>query len=137
MKFGQFMSYSKRANLIKKSCKNCGLKRTQKRLPKTDLNLNIKSQSTKVNTTCSYNYLGVKVDPPLNLNEHFQSVYKTATSRLRLLRNMRKNKSKVCKLVRNCFDTIQHEKQTRNNNSMLRFPKIKLESTKKFFIFTA
>ena len=195
MKFGQFMSYSKRTNFIKKFYKNCGLKRTQKRLAKTDLNLNIESQSTKVNTTCSYNYLGVKVDPSLNLNEHFQSGYQTASSRLRLLRRIRsyltklaalriyeafvlskimycsltnyfhqlyrrdllsslerrakvivnidgeflsvekKQKRKVCKLVRNCFDTIQHEKQTRNNY-ILRFPKIKLESTKKSFIFT-
>ena len=35
----------------------------------------------------------------------------------------------------NYFDTIQHEKQTRNNNYMLRFPKIKHESTKKSFYF--
>ena len=175
---------------------------TQKRLAKTNLNLNIEFQSTKVNITCSYNYLGVKVDPSLNLNEHFQSVYKIASSRLRLLPRIRpylkklaalriyeafvlskimycsltnyfhqfyrrdllsslerranvivnidgefasgekKQKRKVCKLVRNCldgkkdvfinyFDTIQHEKQTRNNNYMLRFPKIKLESTKR------
>ena len=61
---------------------------TQKRLAKTDLNLNIEFQSTKVNTTCSYNYLGVKVDPSLNLNEHFPSVYKTASSRLRLLQRI-------------------------------------------------
>ena len=57
-----------------------------------------------------------------------------------------KQKKKVCKLVRNCldgksdtfvnyFDMIQHGKQTRNNNCMLRFPKIKLESTKKYFHF--
>ena len=173
----------------------------QKRLAKTDLKLNIEFQSMKVNTTCSYCYLNVKVDPSLNLNEHFQSVYKTASSRLRLLGRTRpyltklaalciyealvlfkimhcslnnyfhqpyrrgllsslerrakvivnidgqfpfvkkKQKRKVCKLVRNWldgeknifinyFDTIQHEKQTRNNNYMLRFPKIKLESTK-------
>ena len=62
---------------------------TQKRLAKTDLNLNIEFQSAKVNTTCSYTYLGVKVDPSLNLNEHFQSAYKTASSRLRLLRRIR------------------------------------------------
>ena len=175
----------------------------QKRLAKTDLKLNIEFQSMKVNTTCSYYYLNVKVDPSLNLNEHFQSANKTASSRLRLLRRTRpyltklaalciyealvlfkimycslnnyfhqpyrrdllsslerrakvivnidrqfpfvkkKQKRKVCKLVRNWldgeknifinyFDTIQHEKQTRNNNYMLRFPKIKLESTKEF-----
>ena len=58
----------------------------------------------------------------------------------------KKQKRKICKLVRNCldgkkdvfinyFDTIQHVKQTRNNNYMLRFPKIKLESTKNSFYF--
>ena len=35
----------------------------------------------------------------------------------------------------NYFDMIQHGNQTRNNNCMLRFPKIKLESTKKSFHF--
>ena len=71
---------------------------TQKRLAKTDLNLNIEFQSTKVNTTCSYNYLGVKVDPSLNLNEHFPSVYKTASSRLRLLQRIHPYLTKLAAL---------------------------------------
>ena len=62
---------------------------TQKRLSKNDVNLNIEFQSTRVNTTCSYKYLGVKVDPSLNLNEHFQYIYKSASSRLRLLQRIR------------------------------------------------
>ena len=71
---------------------------TQKQLTKTNLNLNIAFPSTKVNTTCSNNYLGVKVDPSLNLYEHFQSVYKTASSRLRLLRRIRPYRTKLAAL---------------------------------------
>ena len=179
---------------------------TQKRLAKADLQLNIMFQSTTVNSTCSYKYLGIEVDPSLNLCAHFQHVYKTASSRLRLLRRIRpyltktaairiyeafilskimycsltnyfhqpyrqdllsslesrakgivntgdkfpsikqKQKKKVCKLVRECLDgrndifynyfhVIRHEKRTRNNNCLLRIPKIKLESTKKSFYF--
>ena len=61
---------------------------TQKRLNKTARNLNIEFQTTTVNNTKFYNYLGIKVDSSLNFNEHFQSVYKTASGRLRLLRRI-------------------------------------------------
>ena len=45
-----------------------------------------------------YKDLGVKVDPSLNLNDHFQCVYKTASSRLRLLQRVRPNLMKTAAL---------------------------------------
>ena len=54
---------------------------TQKRLSKADRNLNIEYQSIQVNNKQSYKYLGIKVDPSLNFNEHFESIYKSASAR--------------------------------------------------------
>ena len=42
--------------------------------------------------------MGVKVDPSLNLNDHFQCVYKTASFRLRLLQRVRPNLMKTAAL---------------------------------------
>ena len=68
---------------------------TKLRLSKINSNINVEYQSTKVNRTHSYKYLGVKVDPSLNLSDHFQCVYKTASFRLRLLRKIRPNLTKT------------------------------------------
>ena len=46
----------------------------------------------------TYKDLGVKVDPSLNLNDHFQCVYKTSSSRLRLLQRVRPNLMKTAAL---------------------------------------
>jgi len=46
------------------------------------MDINAIYQSSKVNVTESYNYLGVKMDSSLNLNEHFQTVLKKDSSRL-------------------------------------------------------
>ena len=63
---------------------------TQKRLNKTSRTVNIVHQNEYVNNTNYYNYLVIKVDPSLNLINQFQAVYKTASSRLRLLQKVRK-----------------------------------------------
>ena len=71
---------------------------TQSRLSKAGNNVHVEYQSTKVNVTESYNYLGVKVDPTLNFYQHFRSVYKKASTRLRLLRKIRSNLTNVAAL---------------------------------------
>ena len=71
---------------------------TKLRLPKINSNINVEYHSIKVNRMYSCKYLGVKVDPSLNLSNHFQCVYKTASSRLRLLRKIRPNLTKTVAL---------------------------------------
>ena len=67
-------------------------------LSKVNSNINVEYHSIKVNFTKSYKYLGMKVDPSLNLSDHFQFVYKTASSRLRLFRRIRPNITKTATL---------------------------------------
>ena len=45
--------------------------------------------STVINDTKDYKYLGVQVDTTLSLNSHFDKCFKRASSRLRLLANLR------------------------------------------------
>ena len=68
---------------------------TKLQLSKVDSNISVEYYSIKVNCTQSYKYLGVTVDPSLNLSNHFQCVYKTASSRLRLLQRVRPNLTKT------------------------------------------
>ena len=56
-----------------------------------------------INHTTRYKYLGTVLDPTLNLNDHFASVYKKASSRLRLLSKLRENLT-IC--IRRC---LQHD----------------------------
>ena len=42
--------------------------------------------STLINTTSSYRYLGVNLDSSLNLESHFDKMYKRAAGRFNLLR---------------------------------------------------
>ena len=65
------------------------------RLSKVNSNINVEYHFIKVNCTKLYKYLGVKVDPSLNLSGHFQCVYKTTYSRLRFLRGIRPNLTKT------------------------------------------
>ena len=44
---------------------------------------------TLINTTSSYKYLGVNVDLSLNLESHFDKIYKRAAGRFNLLRRIR------------------------------------------------
>ena len=71
---------------------------TKLRLSKLISNIKVEYHSIKVNRTHSYKYLGVKVDPLLNLSDHFQCVYETASSMLRLLQKIRPNLTKTAAL---------------------------------------
>jgi hypothetical protein len=51
--------------------------------------LNIHFNDRLINFTNKYKYLGVLVDQTANLNEHFCSVFKKASGRLRLLKKIR------------------------------------------------
>ena len=64
---------------------------TKIRLSRITDKIQIKHQFNEINSTSSYKYLGVLVDPSLNLDDHFKNVYKKASSRVRLLRKIRNN----------------------------------------------
>ena len=177
---------------------------TKKRLNQQERQINVKYRSQPINTTQSYKYPGVQLDPPLNMKEHFKGVCKKVSTRLRLLKRIRPFitdlamfriyqalivpsitycsltnfyhqpyrkstillfESRVGKLtdkdipsidkilqkkiykavfkclkgnmpmLENYFERVSHNKETRNNNIMLRVPKIKLESTKRAFFY--
>ena len=61
---------------------------TKSRLSNVD-QINIMYQGNTINCTESYKYLGVNLDPTLNLSNHFHDIYKKASSRIRLLRRIR------------------------------------------------
>ena len=46
----------------------------------------INTTGTLINTTSSYKYLGVNLDSSLNLESHFDKIYKRAAGRFNLLR---------------------------------------------------
>ena len=62
---------------------------TGKKLSTTPTVLEVKYKDNIINVTTSYKYLGVKLDQTLSLNEHFESSYKKASSRLFLLAKLR------------------------------------------------
>ena len=62
---------------------------TAKRLATTGKSLKVKYKEKSINVTTSYKYLGVKLDPTMTMQEHFNSTYKRASSRLSLLSKMR------------------------------------------------
>ena len=61
---------------------------TKSRLSNVD-QINIMYQGNTINCTESYKYLGVNLDPTLNLGNDFYGIYKKASSRIRLLRRIR------------------------------------------------
>ena len=63
---------------------------TSHRLAKLPRNIEIKYKTGVLNVTCSYKYLGVKIDSSLNLNSYFETSYKKASGRLNLLAKLRK-----------------------------------------------
>ena len=63
---------------------------TSKRLKKLESKvMEISLNGVEINGTSSYKYLGVHLDPTLNLEEHFNKIYKQAAGRLNLLRKIR------------------------------------------------
>ena len=123
---------------------------TSKRISKYGRDLKIQYQNTEISFVKEYVYLGNTVDSHLLMNTNFDCAYKKASGRLRLLQNVIECES--CLLVKKCleqeihnpifdefflsiFDEISHEKGTRNNNCMLRLPRVKLEVAKQSFYF--
>ena len=62
---------------------------TSKKLATTSAVINVKYKDHSINVTTNYKYLGVNLDQTLSLNKHFDSSYKKASSRLRLLMKLR------------------------------------------------
>ena len=57
---------------------------TKSRLSNVD-QINVMYWGNTINCTESYKYLGVNLDPTLNLGNHFHDIYKNVSSRIRLL----------------------------------------------------
>ena len=65
---------------------------TAKRLSGFDgKELNLSVNGSRIDTTTIYKYLGVYLDPTLNLDMHFYKTYKKAAGRVNLLRRIRSN----------------------------------------------
>ena len=62
---------------------------TKKRLNQQECEIEINYQSQPINITNSYKYLGVQIDPSLNMQEHFNSIYRKASSHIHLLKRIR------------------------------------------------
>ena len=62
---------------------------TAKRYATTAKSFEVKYKEKPINVTTSYKYLGVKLDPTMTMQEHFNSTYKRASSRLSLLSKVR------------------------------------------------
>ena len=62
---------------------------TKKRLNQQEREIEINYQSQLINTTNNYKYLGVQLDPSLNMQEHFNSICRKSSSRIRLLKRIR------------------------------------------------
>ena len=55
--------------------------------------LKVSLQGNLTNYTSKYNYLGMHLDPSLNMSDHLQKVLKKAIARIKLLARMRKSMS--------------------------------------------
>ena len=62
---------------------------TAKRLATAPKSLELKYKVKIINATTSYKYLGVKLESTMTMQEHFNSTYKKASSRLTLLSELR------------------------------------------------
>ena len=62
---------------------------TAKRLSSLSRSLEIKYNEQMLDVTTSYKYLGVSLDPSLNLTDHFNKTYKKSSGRLFLLKKLR------------------------------------------------
>ena len=64
---------------------------TRKRLSTQSHDIKVKYKSQDINLTESYTYLGYKLDPSLTFSDNFDTAYKKASNRLRLLSKLRKH----------------------------------------------
>ncbi|XP_057297620.1 uncharacterized protein LOC130628654 [Hydractinia symbiolongicarpus] len=69
-------------------------------LEENELILNLKQEKNrdKINNTERYQYLGVNLDPPLTMVDHFNSVCRRVSGRLRMLRKIRSHLSATAAL---------------------------------------
>jgi hypothetical protein len=96
--FGNLAKYFTENDLIvnlKKGKTEYMLLGTGKRLSKTQKVLNLKCGFTEINKTDTYKYLGSVIDQTLSMSENFNSTYKKASSRLRLLKVLNSNLDNV------------------------------------------
>ena len=56
-------------------------------------NFKVKMQDNLINSTAEYNYLGMHLDPSLNMSNHLHKVLKKARARIKLLARVRKSMS--------------------------------------------
>ena len=64
---------------------------TRKRLSTQSHDIKVKYKSQDINLTKSYTYLGYKLDPSLTFSDNFDTAYKKASNRLRLLSKLREH----------------------------------------------
>ena len=64
---------------------------TAKKLAQNPQNLNLSFRNFSILSTKVYKYLGTTVDDKILLNDHFENIYKKASSRLRYLYSLRHN----------------------------------------------
>ena len=64
---------------------------TRKRLSTQSHKIKVKYKSQDINLTKSYTYLGYKLDPSLTFSDNFDTAYKKASNRLRLLSKLREH----------------------------------------------
>ena len=62
---------------------------TKKRLNQQEREIEINYQSQPINTRNNYKYLGVQLDPSLNMQEHFNSICRKTSSHIRLLKRIK------------------------------------------------
>ena len=77
---------------------------TSQKLAKLDDNLNIRYREKSINVTLEYKYLGIEIDSTLNLNSHFEKVYKKSATRLKLLAKLRHQMD--CKTAKAIYNTM-------------------------------
>ena len=64
---------------------------TRKRLSTQSHEIKVKYKSQDINITKFYTYLGYKLDPSLTFSDNFDTAYKNASNRLRLLSKLREH----------------------------------------------
>ena len=77
----QFITSSQNLTIAKK--------KSTEEIKQQECQSNIEYKMQPINTTHSYKYLGVQLDPLVNTKEHFKGVCKKVSTRIRLLKRIR------------------------------------------------
>ena len=87
--------------------------------------LKVSFNGTLINSTTTYTYLGTKIESTLSINDQFDKLYKSMTSKLHLLKKMRLNLTfEAAKMVYNAMVVPIF---TFNCISFLNLPKTKID----------